>query len=222
MPEFERETEFVSLEGKDSYPWIGGDLISSDGVKKAEDDYLAMTNEYMVDFSTSKFAKLSRISFTVGALARFNNNHRFLQKKAKDVAGMLGLVPVNHNPFMNNVAQLVECYHVMLESIEMIEDFLSRSKKIDRPHYKVKAGKGIAAVEVPRGILYHEYVIDQEGKISKANCVIPTTQNHANIHYDLKELVKQLVKNGESDKHITLLSEMLVRAYDPCISCSVH
>jgi coenzyme F420-reducing hydrogenase alpha subunit len=222
MPEFERETEFVSLKGKSSYPWIGGDLLSSDGVNKTEDDYLMMTNEYNVDFSTSKFTKLSRESFAVGALARFNNNQRFLQRKAKEVAGELGLYPICHNPFMNNVAQLVECYHVMLESIEMIESLVSSIEKIDRPRYKVKPGKGVAAVEVPRGILYHEYIIDGEGKISKANCVIPTTQNHANIHRDLKDLVEQQAKRRKSDKDITLLSEMLVRSYDPCISCSVH
>ena len=138
------------------------------------------------------------------------------------MAGELGLFPMSHNPFMNNIAQLVECYHVMLESIEMIEGLVSSREKIDRPCYKVKAGKGVAAVEVPRGILYHEYVIDAEGKISKANCVIPTTQNHANIHHDLKDLVKQQVSRRKSDKDITLLSEMLVRSYDPCISCSVH
>ena len=63
LPDFERETEFVSLRGEGDYPFIGGDLISSDGVHKGEDDYLAMTNEYLVDHSTSKLAKLSRESF---------------------------------------------------------------------------------------------------------------------------------------------------------------
>ncbi|NIM19967.1 MAG: hypothetical protein GTO51_06955 [Candidatus Latescibacteria bacterium] len=85
-----------------------------------------------------------------------------------------------------------------------------------------KAGRGIGAVEVPRGILYHDFKIDKKGKILKANCIIPTTQNNANIHYDLKELIEQQVKRKKSDKDIIRLSEMLVRAYDPCISCSVH
>lgn len=223
MPDFVRETEFVSLKGRKQYPWIGGDLVSTDGVVKAEDDYLAMTNEYKEDFTTSKFAKLSRESFAVGALARFNNNYKFLHKKAKEAAGVFGLTPVNHNPFMNNIAQIVECYHVMLESINIIDRLLGDGcPESICAGYEVKAGEAIGAVEAPRGILYHHYDIDENGIITKANCVIPTTQNNANIHHDLAALVKQQIMLGKSDEDVTRLSEMLVRAYDPCISCSVH
>ncbi|MFH1715814.1 MAG: Ni/Fe hydrogenase subunit alpha [Planctomycetota bacterium] len=222
FPDFVRETEFVSLKGKGNYPWIGGDLVSTDGVVKAEDDYLAMTNEYNVDFSTSKFTKLSRKSFAAGALARFNNNYKFLCEQAKETAQTLGLSPVNHNPYMNTVAQLIECHHVLVESMEIIDKLLdSDLEKVCAP-YETTAGEGVSAVEVPRGILYHHYKIDKKGKIAKANCIIPTTQNNANIHYDLAELVTQQIELGKSDEEVTRLCEMLVRAYDPCISCSVH
>lgn len=222
LPDFVRETEFVALKGVDSYPWIGGDLVSTDGVVKSEDDYLAMTNEYKEDFTTSKFAKLSRKSFAAGALARFNNNYEFLCKEAKEAAEALGLSPVNHNPYMNNIAQLIEVQHVMIESIEIIDELLAGDLEDVRAEYDIKAGEGIAAVEVPRGILYHHYNIDDEGTITKANCIIPTTQNNANIHHDLPELVIQQIELGKSDEEVTKLCEMLVRAYDPCISCSVH
>jgi coenzyme F420-reducing hydrogenase alpha subunit len=222
FPDFVRETEFVSLKGKTDYPWIGGDLVSTDGVVKSEDDYLAMTNEYNVDFSTSKFTKLSRKSFAAGALARFNNNYEFLCEQAKATALALGLTPVNHNPYMNNVAQLVETHHVMVESIEIIEKLLDSNLDKVCTRYDIKAGEGVGAIEVPRGILYHHYKIDKKGSIAKANCIIPTTQNNANIHYDLPELVAQQIELGKSDREVTKLCEMLVRAYDPCISCSVH
>ncbi|MDH3347596.1 MAG: nickel-dependent hydrogenase large subunit, partial [Desulfobulbaceae bacterium] len=113
VPNFIRETEFVSLKGSNRYPFIGGELVSTDGVLQPEDEYQTMTNEYMVDHSTSKWSKLSRNSFAVGALARLNNNFDFLHPNAKTVAAHLGLASVNHNPFMNNVAQLVECVHVV-------------------------------------------------------------------------------------------------------------
>ncbi|MHC4119118.1 MAG: Ni/Fe hydrogenase subunit alpha [Planctomycetota bacterium] len=222
LPDFVRETEFVALKGEDSYPWIGGDLVSTDGVVKPEDDYKAMTNEYKVDFSTSKFCKLSRESFAAGALARFNNNYEFLCDQAKATAEALGLQPVNHNPYMNNVAQLIETQHVVVESIEMIDELLAADLDDVCAEYEIKAGEGVGAVEVPRGILYHHYNIDDKGEITKANCIIPTTQNNANIHHDLPELVTQEVEAGKSDEEVTKLCEMLVRAYDPCISCSVH
>ncbi len=56
----------------------------------------------------------------------------------------------------------------------------------------------------------------------KADCIIPTSQNHANIHYDIEELARQQAGMGSRDQDIERLAEMLVRAYDPCISCSVH
>lgn len=222
IPEFVRETEFVSLKGDTDYPWIGGNLVSTDSVEKVEDDYLAMTNEYKKDYSTSKLAILSREAFAVGALARFNNNYKFLCQQAKEVSWNFGLQPVNHNPYANNIAQLVEAYHVMLESITIIDTLLAMDLSNIKNEYEIKAGEGVGAVEAPRGILYHHYQIDDKGKIVKANCIIPTTQNHANIYLDLQDLVKQQVEKGAADKETAKLCEMLVRAYDPCISCSVH
>jgi coenzyme F420-reducing hydrogenase alpha subunit len=124
---------------------------------------------------------------------------------------------------MNNIAQLVESVHVLLESIDMMGEILEIP--VSEPimaDVKPKAGRGVAAVEVPRGILFHCYEYDSEGRILKADCVIPTTQNNANIHLDLGELVKEFATASVSDGDIELLCSMLVRAYDPCISCSVH
>ncbi len=115
VPDFARETEFVSLKGDGAYPFIGGDLVSTDGVVKKEQEYALMTNEYLVEQSTSKWSRLSRQSFAVGALARLNNNFTFLHPAAKEVSASFGLKPVNHNPYMNNIAQLVECVHVVLD-----------------------------------------------------------------------------------------------------------
>jgi coenzyme F420-reducing hydrogenase alpha subunit len=52
--------------------------------------------------------------------------------------------------------------------------------------------------------------------------VIPTSQNHANIQLDLKALAAREASKATQDRDIELLAQMLVRSYDPCISCSVH
>jgi coenzyme F420-reducing hydrogenase alpha subunit len=222
IPGFIRETEFVALKGEDSYPFIGGDLVSTDGVVKKESEYLAMSNEYCVEQSTSKWSKLSRDSLAVGALARFNNNFAFLHPVAQEVAEEFRLHPVNHNPYMGNIAQLIECVHVVHESVELIDELLGAGWDPPRQKVAAREGDGVGAVEVPRGILYHYYAFNKEGKITKADCVIPTSQNHANIHYDIEELAEQMAQAGVPDEKIELLASMLVRAYDPCISCSVH
>lgn len=222
LPDFERETEFVSLRSDRQYSFIGGDLISSDGVRKEEDDYLAMTNEFLVDTSTSKLCKLSRDSFAVGALARFNNNSEWLHPQAKAAAKELELEAPTYNPFHHNLAQLVECFHVAYESQEMIAALLGSDLTYFMAPYQAKAGVGVGAIEAPRGILYHSFEINDEGVIVGSDCVIPTGQNHANIHHDLQAFVPVLAAEGLGEDEISKRAQMLVRAYDPCISCSVH
>ncbi|MFH1999484.1 MAG: Ni/Fe hydrogenase subunit alpha, partial [Planctomycetota bacterium] len=222
LPEFERETEFVSLKGENDYPFIGGDLVSSDGVKKAEADYAAMTREYVVENNTSKWTRLSRESYAVGALARFNNNSRFLHANAARVAARFRLTPVNHNPFMNHIAQLVECFHIVYDALRLVEELLDAPCGEIMAEVVPREGEGVGAVEAPRGLLIHHYTFDASGMIRKADCVVPTTQNNANIHLDLKDLVKSFAKEGMNDTKLELLCSMLVRAYDPCVSCSVH
>jgi len=222
IPDFHRETEYVSLKGEDEYPWIGGRLVSSDGIEKAEQEYAAMTNEYVDQRNTSKWCKLSRESFAVGALARFNNNHHLLHPQALEAASTLGLEPTCHNPFMNNIAQLVECVHIVNDSTQLIDALMESDSEPTMVSVTPQTGEGVGAVEVPRGILYHHYKYNKDGYIVKANCVIPTTQNNANIHHALNDLVAQFAEEGMTSDRLELLCSMLVRSYDPCISCSVH
>lgn len=223
FPDFKRETEFVSLKGKHQYPFMGGSLISSDGVAHKEQDYKSMTNEYVNKNNTSKWSKLSRDSYAVGALARYNNNAGLLHPKAREIAANLGLKPVCHNPFMNNTAQLVECFHVVYEAICLIDELVESDMGETMAEVTPKSGEGVSAVEAPRGILFHHYQYDKTGRIQMANCVVPTTQNNANIHYDIISLVKKFaMTKGMTDEKLEHLSSMLVRSYDPCISCSVH
>ena len=223
IPDFVRETEFVSLKAEKDYAFIGRHMISSDDVEHPAAEYRQMTNEYVVSTGTSKWCKLSRESFAVGPLARFNNNHEHLHSDATQVAAQLGLTPICHNPFKNNVARVVECVHVTLEAIRLIDELTGLGGGgTALAEIAPQAGVGVGVVEAPRGILYHCYEYDAEGRIIKADCVIPTTQNHANIQHDLNDLVPQFLSETMTDEDLELLCSMLVRSYDPCISCSVH
>ena len=220
LPEFSRETEYIALTG-DEYALYDGVIGSTDTGKHPVESYEAITNEFVVPHSTAKFARHARESYMVGALARFNLNSDRLSPMGKICAKRFGLKPVNYNPFMNNVAQLVEIYHCIEDSIDIVDKLLEKGlKKNDNAKYTVKAGRGIGAVEVPRGILFHDYTYNESGLCTKANLVIPTNQNHNNITKDLEAFVPMLLDKQE--KEIELNLEMLVRAYDPCISCSTH
>ncbi len=221
IPQFERDTEYISLRSDDDYALYDGDICSSDTGRVPDGDYLKMTNEFVVPHSTSKHAKVGRTSYMVGALARWNNNHDRLCELSLTAADALGLKPGCINPYMNTIAQVVEAAHCAIDSIAIIDKLLETGLKDELPNQEpTQFGTGVGATEVPRGILYHEYTYDNKGRIVKANCIIPTGQNLANIDDDMKKLVPEII--DRSKEEITLQLEMLVRAYDPCISCSVH
>jgi len=230
FPVFERETEYVALVSDETeYPMLHGDIGSSDGKRLNKNEYKKVTNEFIVPHSSAKHAKWNRESYAVGALARFNLNAQKLHPKAKKVAAALNMKPKVTNPYLNTVAQLIECVHSLEDGIRILEDFKKKGINYDEEiivglneqnAIMVKAGTGVGAVEVPRGILFHNYQVDEKGIIIKANCVIPTNQNVNNIERDMKKLVPEILY--KSDEDITLGLEMLVRAYDPCISCSAH
>jgi coenzyme F420-reducing hydrogenase alpha subunit len=221
FPQFERETEYIALKSLREYALYDGDIASTDGSETwPVEKYKEITNEYLVPQSTAKFAKHNRDAYMVGALARFNLSYDQLSPKAKEVANAFDIKPIIFNPYMNSVVQLIEVFHSIEESIGLIDDLLRARIKDEKPSVAIKAGRGTGSVEVPRGILFHEYEYNKYGECVWADCVIPTNQNHGNIQRDMEALVPRIVDRDE--KEIEMLVEMLVRAYDPCISCSTH
>lgn len=223
VPAYEREMEFVSLKDPEEYAFYGGDLFSSVGGPMPVDDYRRRVNEYVVPHSTAKHTRSeSGNPYMVGALARVNNNFDQLVPEAKEAAAAMGLAVPCHNPYMNNIAQVVEIVHILKRLPERIEGLLREGLREEVPDQRPRrAGRGVGATEVPRGVLFHEYEIEKSGRIKAANCIIPTGQNLANIEADMRAFVPRMLGEHDQDE-ITLLLEMLVRAYDPCISCSTH
>ena len=220
-PEFERETEYVSLHKDDEYAFIDGTIVTSDGFSYPIEDYKKVTNEYCVSFSTAKWTKHNRDAYMVGALARLNNNFDQLHPRAKEAAKKLGLEPLVTNPFLNTAAQVVEMVHCVEDCIRIIDELLSRGVQPEEPpEVMPKSGEGVGACEVPRGVLFHHYTYDEDGRCAEANCIIPTNQNMANLNLDMQALLPQILDRPQEE--VRHLLEMLVRAYDPCISCSAH
>jgi len=222
LPNFSRQTEYIGLSADNEYALYDGIINSTDtGKFKDYKNYQKITNEYVVPHSTAKYTKHAKKSYMVGALARFNLNSSKLHPAARDVAKLFKLKAINYNPFMNTIAQLIEFVHSVEDSINLIDKILEKGLKEEKPtKVKVKASRGVGLVEVPRGLLIHDYTLNSKGYCTKANCIIPTNQNHANIQYDMEKMVPEIIDRPPKEIELTL--EMLVRAYDPCISCSTH
>jgi sulfhydrogenase subunit alpha len=222
IPDFERETEYISISNEYEYALYEGNIKSTDGWEIIDQDYSDKIKEKVVKHSTSKHCRASRDSYMVGALARFNNNYEKLTENAKEYAEELGLKAPCFNPYMNNIAQFVEIIHSVDDSIRLIDRILADGLDEDKMMADIKTGggRGVGVVEAPRGLLIHDYIYDGKGRVEKANLIIPTGMNYANMENDMKSLVPKIIDKSEDE--IRLACEMLVRAYDPCISCSTH
>ena len=223
-PAFERETEYLALESQNGYEFYEGEVVSTRGGRFAPENYQKEIKEEIRPYSTAKVGRRSPSGFFVGALARLNHHYNQLNPKAKAlIEGVLK--PPFINPFHNNLAQAVEILHLFEESLRLIDELMTTPKSLyhkaeELPSYSVSAAEGVGCLEAPRGTLYHYYRIDKNGKISDCDIITPTVQNLSNIEEDARLLLKK-TKGEPKNKRIMLL-EMLIRAYDPCITCAVH
>ncbi len=219
IPELERDYEFVSLRNPGEYPMNEGRLVSNKGLDIAIEDYNDHFTEVHAEHSNALQSFVNgRGSYLCGPLARYNLGYEELRPIAKEAAAKAGLGPTVNNPFKSIVVRAVEVLHALDEALAIIDAY----ERPDQPAVTVtpRAGVGHACTEAPRGILYHRYVLDDEGNILEAKIVPPTSQNQRCIEEDLREVV--LARLEFDDAALTHACEQAIRNYDPCISCATH
>lgn len=220
-PELENKKEFISQGSNKEYPVYDGKIVSDQGLKMAVEQFYKNIQERTYDNSGRELVKRATFQdrpYMVGALARINNNYSQLNKEAKKVFKDLGLKIPIYNSFYNILAQVVEVAHLIEESKKLINQYLKIKNKAKKVRYDLKAGFGVAEVEAPRGMLFHAYELDRNGKIINCNIISPTDQLLNVMEKDIEELNLKGLKAGEKKD----LIRFLIRAYDPCISCATH
>lgn len=216
-PELQRKTEYIALKDKKEYALYDGEIVSSEGWKEPVQNWEKVITEKTVPHSNSRQGWRNGKGFLTGPLARMNLNFDQLSDTAKKTAKASGIKFPNYNPFISNYARIIELIHCFDKTIKMLEE---PKIALEDSSYEVKAGEGWGATEVPRGTLYHSYAIDEKGICTKANIITPTAQNLRNIEEDMEIFVPTILDKPKQE--VELLLEMLVRAYDPCISCATH
>jgi len=218
IPDFVRKCEHVAISDSKYYAINEGRLKSSEGLDIDEMNYREHIYEKQKPYSTALHSYLKdQGSFMVGPLPRVNLNFDQLSSDAKNAAKRSGVKFPNYNPFVSHLARAIELVHDIDESIEIIDRL---ALKEEQRGITCKSGFGAAITEAPRGSLYHSYTLDNNGIVKKADIVPPTSHNAYNIEKDMHELIGTMP--DATIEEIKFKCEMLIRAYDPCISCSVH
>lgn len=219
-PKLVRQSQYLSIKDVNEFPIYKGRLTTDGGLGVEEADYLSLIKERNVPYAHSKFSEIEGKSYFVGSLPRLNVASDQLNDAAKAMMHQTGLKIPSYNTFHNNLGQAIEYLHYLEHAILIIDELSRANLKPEIVQYRVRSGTGAAAIEAPRGVLIHQYSIDAKGKITGANIITPTAMNYANIEADIHALLPQLEKLSKEQAELRL--NMLIRAYDPCISCSVH
>lgn len=219
-PDFIRETTFVSLTHPAEYAIYSGEIKANYRKFKIK-DFLSQVKEFQAKDKVAKRTHLYNRSYMVGALARLHNNRDKLNIEARELLKKSGVKFPCHNPFYNILAQAVEVVHCFEEAIRILEKLFRREIEVGEAKVKNRTGEGIGAIEAPRGTLFYNVKI-KDSIVEKVNIITPTAQNIASLEDDLEELeklvgFKDLTLEEKQDK-----IKMLIRAYDPCVTCSVH
>ncbi|MBW2972586.1 Ni/Fe hydrogenase subunit alpha [Candidatus Woesearchaeota archaeon] len=216
-PDFRKEAPHFALTGK-TYFYSDKIVRCEKGTCFPTKDYTQHFKEYLRDGSTAEFATQEGKSYFVGALARVCNNVELLTSESKQYAKTI--CEKRDNPFMNIPAQALEILEGINRCIIILSNLRLKQEAPLEVSVKPCACEGIAACEAPRGILFHHYKFDDKGYCTSADITTPTTQNLQHIEESIREYLPSIL--GRNPDDIKLEIEKLIRAYDPCISCSTH
>jgi len=219
FPAADLDFEFVSVCHPDEYPFNEGNIASNKGI----DIPIAQFNEFFTEEHVERSNALhSRVrergAYHVGPLARYAINFEKLTPLAQKSALDAGLEPVCNNPFKSIIVRSVETLYAIEEALRIIDAYEEPAEPYVPCTPKASVGHG--ATEAPRGMLYHQYRLHEDGRIADAQITPPTAQNQLTIESDLRFVLEQHL--DLPDPELSWVLEQSIRNYDPCISCATH
>jgi len=126
-----------------------------------------------------------------------------------------------HSAFLYHYARLLEIVY----SLEKIELLLSDPQILEK-HVRATAGvnslEGVGMIEAPRGTLIHHYKVNEEGGITWANLIVATGHNNLAIGRSVQQVSERFIDGNKLQEGMLNRVSAVVRAYDPCLSCSTH
>lgn len=209
----------VSLRHPTEYPMNEGQIVSNKGLTIPIDRFDTYFREFQVPHSTALHCLLEEKPYLVGPLARITNNYDRLATPVIEALSRIDTPFPSQNLFHSIIARAAEIYHCVLEAQRILQTY--SYPQTSHITIKPRQGIGYGCTEAPRGMLWQRYTFDAQGMVTSARIVPPTSQNQAHIEADLRYGLEQFGLH-KPDEALRAYSEMIVRNYDPCISCATH
>jgi NAD-reducing hydrogenase large subunit len=161
--------------------------------------------------------------YRVGPLARLNVadccGTPDADKELREFRERFGRIVASSFHF--HYARLIEAIYCLERLQQLLENPAILDRHV-RARAEVNAAEGIGVAEAPRGILIHHYKVDENGAIRWANLIIATGHNNLAINRSIEQVSKYFVKANRLEEGMLNRVSAVVRAYDPCLSCSTH
>jgi coenzyme F420-reducing hydrogenase alpha subunit len=220
LPDFERDPLMLSLYDAELYALDTGRLVTTEGIDVDPGDWDEAFSEQHVEHSTALQAtSLDGKHHLLGPSSRVVLSGEGLHPLAKEaLESSGGQEIIRRNMFAAINARGIELIHAAAEAIAIIEAYEPPADPF--VSWEPRAGKASWATEAPRGVLFHRYDVDEEGRVVKARIVPPTSQNQAFMEDDMRGFAGSVLDLPEPEAAARL--EALIRCYDPCISCATH
>jgi coenzyme F420-reducing hydrogenase alpha subunit len=219
-PELAHPQPLVAMRHPDEYPYNHGRIVSTDGLDIALGAWGDQFEELHLEGSNALHARTREGAvYLLGPTARIALAADTLHPLAFEALVETGLADaIRVNIHRSIVARAVELLHACAEARDLIDGYRPPSE----PRVAFTPRPGIAAwsTEAPRGLLHHRYEVDERGHVVHAQIVPPTSQNQGAIEADLAAFAPAVLDLPHAEATHRL--EMLIRAYDPCISCATH
>ncbi|MBT3302937.1 MAG: Ni/Fe hydrogenase subunit alpha [Bacteroidetes bacterium] len=192
-------------------------------------DYNKYIEEEVRNWSYMKFPYLKHLGkekgwYRVGPLARLNTcdfiPSPLAQKEFEEYKAYTNGKPNNMCMHMH-WARLIETLHSAEMMKELLNDPDLQGNDLVTKGEKIKEGVGV--IEAPRGTLFHHYKIDDNDQVEMANLIVSTTNNNQPMNNGVNFVANAMMNNQtEITEPMMNAVEVVIRAYDPCLSCATH
>jgi NAD-reducing hydrogenase large subunit len=191
-------------------------------------DYGSYIKEGVKNWSYMKFPFITSLGqengwYRVGPLARVNNCDFFTTPLAEQQR--LEFIAIGDGrPVQSTLAfhwaRLIELLHCAESISELLQDDdIAGDELINRGTLQAS---GTGVIEAPRGTLFHQYDINEDGIVERANLIVSTTNNNQAMNESLRSVATQYLDGNQLTEALLNQVEVAIRAYDPCLSCATH